>query len=131
MTLPREFEWVIPGGNGILATLDERGVVSFCVQARPDSPIRGTEFFNRMMEEFGAEITAIQGVWRKGPSDLPSINIDKVNELTGQGVPAPEAIRSAWTVTRAAKRGFRNVRLLMEPEGMPGKYTKSDVWIEK
>jgi hypothetical protein len=131
MTLAREFEWVIPGSNGILATLDEFGVVNFYVQASVDSPIRGTEFFNRMVDEFGSEITAIHGVWRKGPSNLPSINIDKVNELTGKGVQVSEAIRGAWTVTRAAKKGFYNVRLLHQPEGTAGNYTKIDVWIEK
>ena len=112
----------------IYGELDDHGIVTFAVQAAPDSPIRGTELFRRMMLAFGDEARAIQGVWRKGTH--PSINIDKVNELTGAGLPIEDAIHQTWTVTRAKKFGFTRTKILYQ-EGLAGSYTKIDVLIEK
>jgi hypothetical protein len=120
-----------PEGKGILGELDEHGVVTFAVEAGEGSSLRGTELFNCMMRHFGDGVRAVQGVWRKGPQGKPSTNIDKVNELTGAGVPLEEAILQAWTVTRAKKLGFTRVRLLGQPEGSPGGYTRVDVVMEK
>ena len=118
-------------GKGILASLDDAGVVTFAVEAGESSSIRGTELFNRMMQHFGAAVRAIQGVWRKGPSGRPSTNIDKVNELTAAGMTLEEAVAHAWTVTRARKLGFLQVRVLGVPVGTPGMYTEIDVLIER
>lgn len=131
MRLGNEFRWITPDGAGIIGTIQENGVVRFVVTAGEGSSVRGTELFNRMMAEFGEEVRAIEGVWRKGSLDLPSTNIDKVNELTALGVPIEEAIRNTWTVTRAFKLGFTRVRVLGNLEGQPGAYTKIDVLIEK
>lgn len=106
-------------------------MVTIAVEAGEGSSLRGTELFNRMMQHFGEKVRAIQGVWRKGPLGKPSTNIDKVNELTAAGVSLEEAIQHAWTVTRARKLGFIKVRLLEQPEGCPGVYTRIDVLIEK
>lgn len=112
----------------IYAELDAHGVVTFAVHAASDSPIRGTELFLRMMNAFGDDAKAIEGVWRKGNS--PSINIDKVNELTGQGMAIEDAVMHAWTVTRARKLGFAKVSVTYQ-QGSPGLYRKVDVLIEK
>ncbi len=113
----------------IYAELDDFGIVTFAVQATPDSPVRGSELFRRMMLAFGNEVKAIQGVWCKGIG--PSINIDKVNELTGKGMLLEEALHQTWTVTRVKKFGFTKVRVLGQPEGVPGLYSKINVLIEK
>lgn len=84
-----------------------------------------------MLDSYGDEVRSIHGVWRKGPLGLPSTNIDKVNELTGAGMPLEEALKHVWTVTRAAKRGFVRTRLIRTPVGSPGAYTEVDVLIEK
>lgn len=112
----------------IYGELDVFGTVTFAVYAAADSPIRGTELFLRMMNAFGDDAKAIEGVWRKG--SLPSINIDKVNELTGQGVSLEDAVLHAWTVTRARKLGFTKVSVAHQ-QGSPGNYRKIDVLIEK
>jgi hypothetical protein len=112
----------------IYGELDAQGVVTFAVYAAQDSPIRGTELFNRMMIAFGDDAKAIEGVWRKG--SMPSTNIDKVNELTGQGVVIEDAVLHAWTVTRARKLGFGKVTVAYQ-QGSPGNYRKVDVLIEK
>jgi hypothetical protein len=120
-----------PEGKGIIAELNEKGVVTFAVDAGEGSSIRGTELFNRMMAYFGTDARVIQGVWRKSPSGRPSANIDKVNELTGAGMSLEDAIQRAWTVTRAKKLGFTNVSVLDLPEGSPGAYVAIDVLIER
>ena len=119
-----------PEGRGIYGNLDDVGIVTFAIHAGEGSSIRGTELFNRMMQHFGAEVRAIQGVWRKGPSGEPSANIDKVNDLTRTGMRLEEAIAHAWTVTRARKLGFLKLRVLGVPVGAPGAYTEIDVLIE-
>jgi hypothetical protein len=131
MARPRLFELYTPEKKGIIAELDEGGVLTFAIEAGPGSSIRGTEMFNRMMDCFGEDVRVIQAVWRKNPQGLPSTNIDKVNELTAAGMALLEAVHHAWTVTRAVKRGFRKVSLIGAPDGVPGAYTKMDVQIEK
>jgi len=124
-----EFGYHHPSQKGAIAgELDILGVVTFVVFAEPDSPVRGTELFNRMMIAFGDDAKAIQGVWRKG--SLPSINTDKVNELTGKGASIDNAVRHAWTVTRARKLGFAKVSVIHQ-DGSPGNFQKIDVLIER
>jgi len=119
----------VPGKAAILAELDYQGIVTFAINASKDSPVRGTELFQRMMIAFGGDVRGISGVWRKGSG--PSINIDRVNELTTTGMPLDEAVRKTWTATRAAKFGFTMARLLRQPEGTAGSYTAIDVLFEK
>ena len=111
-------------GKGILGYLAEDGTVAFAIQAGEGSPIRGTELFDNMMLYFGSEAKAIRGVWRSGT------NLDKVNELTAQGMPLEEAVQHAWTATRARRLGFNKVMVVLQ-EGQSGQYTKIDVRIEK
>jgi len=111
--------------------MDDAGVVTFAIEAGEGSSVRGTEMFNRMMQHFGDKVVAIHGVWLKGPSKRPSTNIDKVNELTATGMALETAITHAWTVTRARKLGFFQVRVMGIPEGVAGAYTRIDVLIER
>lgn len=111
-------------GKGILGYLGEEGTVTFAIAAGEGSPIRGTELFDNMMRFFGGEAKVIRGVWRSGT------NLDKVNELTAQGMHLEEAVHYAWTVTRAKRLGFNKVSVVLQ-EGEPGRYTKIDVRIEK
>lgn len=112
----------------VYAELDAQGVVTFAIHAMKESPIRGTELFRRMMIAFGDDAKAILGSWTKG--DKPSINIDEVNRLTGQGMALEDAVHHAWTVTRAKKLGFFNVRIVGK-EGLPGSFRRLQVMIEK
>jgi hypothetical protein len=126
-----KFLFLTPEGKGIYGELDDRGVVTFVVEAGPGSSIRGTELFNRMMQYFGSGAKAIHGVWRKSPIGHPSANIDKVNELTAAGMALADAVQYAWTVTRAKKLGFTNICVIGQPVGSPGAFTEIDVLIEQ
>jgi hypothetical protein len=128
---PKEFDWIPSEVKGILGSMDELGVVTFFISAGEDSPVRGTEMFNRMMAHFGDEARAIQGQWIRSRTGELSTNIDKVNELTAAGMKLEEAIQHAWTVTRARKLGFVNVRVLGNPVGTPGAYDFLQVLIER
>ena len=127
----KEYDFSPADGKGILGSMNEIGVVTFFISAGEDSPVRGTEMFNRMMADFGEEARAIQGQWIRSRTGEPSTNIDKVNELTAAGMKLEEAIQRAWTVTRARKLGFVNVRLLGNPVGAPGAYDLIQVLIER
>jgi hypothetical protein len=51
-------------------------------------------------------------------------NLDKVKELTAQGVPLTEAMTSTWTAHRARDFGFGKAIIHEEPIGVSGVYTK-------
>ncbi len=126
-----DFRLFLPDDRGIIGSVDEQGVLTFVVLAGEGAPIRGTEMFDLMMRAFGEKVRAIHGVWRRGFEGSPSVNLDKVNELTGTGVPLDEAVRHAWTVTRARRWGYTRVRVTGEREGSPGNYSKIDVLMDK
>jgi hypothetical protein len=132
----REFERLLPDGKGILGELRVlerrkdgvcKGVVTFFIEAGPTSLVRGTELFNEMMDFFGADADTIHGVWRVSPQGKASTNIDKVNELTSQGMSLEKAIQHAWTATRARKRGFGGAVVLGMPVGIAGNFVAIDV----
>jgi hypothetical protein len=125
------FALITPEGKGILGNVDYNGVVTFAIDAGPDSSVRGTDLFNMMMDHFGSSALAIHGVWIRGATPGPSTNIDKINELTMSGMPLEKAVHHAWTVTRSKKRGFGRVSILNQPEGSPGNYTRIDVLLER
>ena len=84
------------------------------------------------MQYFGADVRALQGVWRKNvATNAPSANIDKVNELTAAGMTVVDAAHYAWTVTRAKKLGFSRVSVVGQAVGNAGAYTEIDVLIER
>jgi hypothetical protein len=128
---PKFFELYTPEEKGILATLDEFGVLRFAVEAGPTSSIRGTELFNRMMEFYGDDVRAIRGFWIKSARGLLSSNIDKVNELTSGGMSLEESILQTWTVIRAREWGFTKIQLDERPVGSPGAFTSLSVLLEK
>jgi hypothetical protein len=126
-----EFKLLLPDGHGIMASVDEGGILAFIIIAGQSCPIRGTEMFDLMMRATGPTVRAIAGVWRKGLENQPSTNLAEVNKLTASGVPLEEAVCRTWTATRAARWGFTRVTVVGTPEGSPGEYSKVDVLIEK
>jgi hypothetical protein len=126
-----EFRLLLPGNlGGILGEVDDTGVLTFVVSAKPESPIRGTELFDLMMRAFGDRVRAVLGVWRRGYAGSPSVNLDKINERTAAGEKLMDAVRTTWTFKRAAYWGFSQIRLVLV-EGVPGDYTKIDLLLEK
>jgi hypothetical protein len=113
----------------IYGEVDKDGVVTFAVRVSEDSPIRGWQMFQRMMLAFGDEAKVIQAVWRK--QQEPSSNIDRVNELTAEGMLLDDAIQHAWTEQQARNIGFTTASVVGIPEGTSGAFTTIDVLIER
>ena len=126
-----DFRLLLPDGQGIIGSLDDRGHLTFVILAGENSPIRGTEMFDLMMRAFGEKVLGICGVWRKGHQGQPSVNLDKINELTGSGVRLEEAVLRTWTVTRASRWSYSKVTIIGIPDGIPGDFRKIDVLLEK
>jgi hypothetical protein len=126
-----EFKLLLPNGRGLMAAVDEDGVLSFVILAGEGFPIRGTEMFDLMMRAVGHEVRAIAGIWRKGLQAEPSTNLDEINRLTASGSPLEDAIGHTWTAKRAARWGFTEATVTGAPEGLSGAYTKIDVLLEK
>jgi hypothetical protein len=74
-----------------------------------------------MMQHFSGNAKGVWGKWVSGT------NLEKVNELTAQGVPLEEAITRTWTANRAREFGFDNATIVGEPVGVPGAYTNITV----
>ena len=126
-----EFRLFLPDDvGGIIGSVDEKGVVTFVISAKPESPIRGTELFDLMLRAFGDRVRAVLGVWRRGFEGSPSVNLDKVNERTAAGTPLMNAVCETWTFARSARWGFSKITLVLV-EGTPGSYSKIDVLLEK
>lgn len=126
-----EFRLFLPDDlGGILGSMDEAGVLTFFISAKPESPLRGTELFDLMLRAFGDRVRAVLGVWRRGFEGSPSVNLDRVNERTAVGVALMDAVRETWTYSRAARWGFTRITLV-DVEGAPGNYAKVDVLLEK
>jgi hypothetical protein len=103
-------------GNGIVATIDESGVVELAVAAPKGSALRGSDLFRGMMEHFGGRVRAIRGNWRYGD------NLAEVNRLVGQGATLESAVAQTWTARRAAEYGFVR-RVVTEVVGEAGSYS--------
>jgi len=126
-----EFRLLLPDNvGGILGEVDEKGVLTFVLSAKAESPIRGTELFDLMLRAFAGRVRAVLGVWRRGFAGAPSVNLDKVNERTAAGMSLMDAVRQTWTFTRAARWGFTRITRIVV-EGTPGSYSKVDVLLEK
>ncbi len=104
-------------GKGIYATIGEDGFVEFKINTE-GTGVRGTDLFHRMMRAFGGRVRGIWGMCPKGT------NLDKVNELTAEGIPLPEAVTRTWTAHRARDFGFGKAVVPEDPIGVPGAYTK-------
>jgi len=126
-----EFKLLLPDGRGIMASVDQEGILAFVVVAGKGCPIRGTEMFDLMMRAFGPRVRTIAGVWRRGSQGQPSTNLDEVNKLTASGFSLEEAVCRTWTATRAVRWGFTSVTAVGLPEGLPGAFSKIDVLIEQ
>ena len=126
-----EFRLFLPDDLGcVIGCLDENGVLTFAIFAKAQSPIRGTALFDLMLRAFGGRVRAIEGVWRRGNDGSPSVNMDKVNEKTVDGMSLMDAIQETWTFTRASRWGFSKVTVV-GIAGTPGHYTMIDVLLEK
>jgi hypothetical protein len=104
-------------GKGIFATIDENGMIEFKINSKGTN-IRGTDLLKRMMQHFGDRVNGLWGMWPIGT------NLDKVNELTAQGIPLHEAVSRTWTANRAREFGFGKAIVVEGRLGTQGSYTK-------
>lgn len=112
--------------------------LSFIVVAQlPDGTrgqlLRGSDFFNAMMDHFGiAAVDVIEGQWETTNPDW-SANLDAFNRITGSNS-ITEAAAAAQTPTGmyAARRGYTKVTIVIaNPIGARGKYTEVLVQFRK
>jgi hypothetical protein len=115
-----DFELFVRENKGILANLDQEGLVEFKINTE-GSGVRGTDLFRQMMQHFGDNAKGVWGKWVSGT------NLNTVNELTAQGIPLEEAVARTWTANRARDFGFGKATIVGEPVGMPGAYTNITV----
>jgi hypothetical protein len=120
-----EFNWLLPNGKGVLATLDEEGRLATAIEAGAGSPVSGTDMFRAALGHFGDKVKAIEGNWFYGD------NLAQVNELTARGMSIELAISETWTARQAANFGFSVPRLATAPGGTPGHYTGISVIFER
>ncbi|MBM7113369.1 LysM peptidoglycan-binding domain-containing protein [Archangium primigenium] len=119
------FELKLRGGSkGLLADIDDKGIVELMVAAGKDSPLNGYKMFRAMVEHYGSKIKAIRGSWTYGD------NLGEVNKLTATGKPLEVAIQETKTGQWAADWGFKKARV-EHAQGTPGAYTVLHVLFEE
>jgi hypothetical protein len=108
------------GGSegGVVANLDENGVLSLAIEKGPTTP-SGGQMFTDAVNNFGVDnINAIEGKWIRA---MPS-NLNTFNDLVRSGMSPEEAAASTFTGKMAARFGFTEVTIT-NMAGEPGAYT--------
>ena len=114
------FSQLYDGGGGVIAQVDDAGVLNLAIEAGPATP-RGGQMFNQALSEVGP-VNGIRGTWN--PS-MPS-NLDAFNANIRAGMSAEEAARATFTGTMAGRAGFTNLTI-EQLTGTPGAYTNVKV----
>ena len=125
----RDFNYMVNDSSGILSTLSKDGVVDFKINA-VNSPVRGVDLFDKMMEAYGTDVSAIRGNWMNKDAGPANKNLGVVNKLTSEGVPLENAVTRTWTAQQAARYGFTSpsVQVVI---GETGAYTKVETLFTK
>ena len=101
-------------GSGVIADLDDDGILTLMMQRNQGSPISGREMFDRVMEHFGDRVNGVQGYWVYGD------NLAAFNAAVRGGDPLRSAARGTWTGRQAARYGFTRVKILVADENLDG-----------
>ncbi len=109
-------------GNGIVASLEEGGVLATAIEAPQGvGRISGSELFGKAVDHFGREnISGVRGLWVYGD------NLATVNRLTGEGMSLAEAARQTFTGKMAGRLGMSNVEVV-STTGRAGSYSGVEV----
>ncbi|MEV5887571.1 RICIN domain-containing protein [Streptomyces sp. NPDC052020] len=110
---------VYPSGRGIVADMDDNGLVSFVINAGADTP-RGGEMFNAALAHFGDEVKGVKAYWQDGGA--LSDNLNSFNAAVQGGASLKEAALATFTGKMSSRAGFSTVEIT-ELRGMPGAYT--------
>ncbi len=118
------YSHVSPSGNGIMATLNDEGLVEFVITSGPDTP-RGGEMFKSALAHFGDKAKGVKAYWQNGGK--LSDNLNSFNEAIRSGKSLEEAARSTFTGKMSTRSGFSKEVEVVELRGMPGEYTNVGV----
>ncbi|MER5362703.1 DUF6531 domain-containing protein, partial [Streptomyces sp. NPDC002785] len=119
---------IYPSGKGIVADLDEKGIMSLVIEKGPDTP-RGSEMFDSAIKSFGNEVQGVKGYWQNGGTlrdNLDSFNSAARSASPGDMRALEEAARSTFTGKMAARHGFTDVEIV-ELRGPHGDYSNVGV----
>ncbi|MFF3323559.1 ricin-type beta-trefoil lectin domain protein [Streptomyces sp. NPDC002889] len=117
---------VAPSGFGMVAGINDAGLVSMAVKKGPGTR-SGGEMFNSAIAHFGDKVKGVKAYWQNG-GDL-SDNLNDFNKAVRSGEYASleeAALRGTFTGHMSAKHGFTKVEII-ELRGMPGEYTEVGV----
>ncbi|MEU0393400.1 RICIN domain-containing protein [Streptomyces sp. NPDC006208] len=117
---------VAPSGFGMVAGINDAGLVSMAVKKGPGTR-SGGEMFNSAIAHFGDKVKGVKAYWQNG-GEL-SDNLNDFNKAVRSGEYASleeAALRGTFTGHMSAKHGFTNVEII-ELRGMPGEYTEVGV----
>ena len=114
------YERLYEGGGGVLAQVDEAGILNLAIERGVATPSGGA-MFNEAMSAVGP-VNGIRGTWT---TSMPS-NLDAFNANIRAGMSVQDAARSTFTGTMAGRSGFTTVSV-EQLTGSPGAYTNVKV----
>lgn len=107
----------------INASVSTDGILEFEIETEIEGTrdtIRGSVLYELMMQQLGAKVKKIRGLWVSGS------NLNEVNRLTKLGMPLKQAVFLTWSGERAFRLGYTEVDEI-EFRGRAGMYGEVDV----
>ncbi|QYC45480.1 hypothetical protein Nocox_39685 [Nonomuraea coxensis DSM 45129] len=120
----KTYNEIYPSGRGIIADLDENGIVTMAVEKADDTP-RGSEMFGNAMKYFGGDVKGVKAYWQNG--DKLRDNLDSFNAAIRSGMSLDDAARATFTGKMAGRHGFTRSVEFVELRGNHGEYTNVGV----
>jgi hypothetical protein len=102
----------VSGEYGVLADLDQDGMLNLYIKAKPGVTPRGSEMFNDALNAFGPNVRGVRGTWLGG-GDIAD-NFDSFKGLLSSGLSPEQAALGTFTGKMASRAGFSNVRVVMD-----------------
>ncbi|MFI0467100.1 RHS repeat-associated core domain-containing protein [Saccharopolyspora sp. 5N102] len=130
--VPNPHTWIDPLGlscddyiaDGVIATIDEDGIVEMAIEKGPNTP-SGGQMFKDVFEHFGPE--NVNGFNAKWVTAMPS-NLNSFNDNINAGMSMSDSARGTFTGHMLSKYGITEATV--DPgslKGEPGKYTNVEV----
>jgi len=109
-------------GQGLMAHLDNDGVLNLYIVAGEGTP-RGGAMFHEAMQAFGTNVKAVRGTWIGGGG--LSSNFDSFKSALAAGKPPEEAAFSTFTGTMAKRYGFTKATIVTNnPDKVEVEFTR-------
>ena len=106
----------VSGKYGLVADLDEEGLLNLYIKAKEGITPRGSEMFKEAMEQFGPNVKGVRGTWIGGGELADNFDSFKA-ALTKPGATPEQAAFETFTGKMAQRAGFTSAKVVQNDAG--------------